>query len=170
MVINETKWCAFTNSIYALTLFAFVSSLLLLLLIKPDIYFLKEKYRNNKINPTDKLTFKQVLEKYMKESRPYTNPEIRLETISNSTNINCRVLSQIINETYQCTFKSYINSYRINECIRELSDPYQSDKTVKEIMYETGFNSKSAFNTAFKRSTGLSPVEFRKNILEAMQK
>lgn len=167
MVINKTSWCAFTNSIYALTLFGFVSTLLFLLLLKPEIYLLKEKYKNHKLTSDERLKYMAFFEQYMKETKPYKNPEISLETLAGDIKIPDRIVSQIINESFHCTFKSYINQYRINECIQRLSDPDSMGIPIKEIMYEVGFTSKSAFNNAFKKSTGLSPLEFRKNILVA---
>jgi AraC-like DNA-binding protein len=46
-----------------------------------------------------------------------------------------------------------------------LKTPSKKEFTVLEVLYEVGFNSKSSFNTAFKKHTGLTPTQFRKKEL-----
>ncbi len=62
----------------------------------------------------------------------------------------------------QSNFYDYISKYRIEEAKSILSDQ-SSNKTVLEILYEVGFNSKSSFNTAFKKYTGVTPSKFKRN-------
>lgn len=163
MIIGDTSWCAFTNSIFALVVFTLVCTWLIILLLKPDMLVIKEKYRNNRLDNAEKLSCEYLLESYLRNNKPYLDPDLSLEKLAKEINLNSRTISQIINEKYNCTFRSYLNTYRIEECASLLSDPDNADKTVLEIMYDAGFNSKSAFNTAFKKYTGLSPVEFRRN-------
>ena len=86
MVINNTKWCAFTNSIYALTFFGFISTLLFILLLKPEIYFLKEKYKNHKLSQDERINYLTILENFMREAMPYTDPEISLDILADNVN------------------------------------------------------------------------------------
>ncbi len=76
--------------------------------------------------------------------------------------IHPRYLSQIINESLGQNFFDFINHYRIEEAKRMLTQTLDEHITVLEVLYEVGFNSKSAFNTAFKRHTGVTPTEFKK--------
>jgi AraC-like DNA-binding protein len=62
----------------------------------------------------------------------------------------------------QQNFFDFINRYRIEEAQRLLTDPPDKKITVLEVLYECGFNSKSSFNTLFKKHTGLTPSEFKK--------
>jgi len=71
-------------------------------------------------------------------------------------------LSQVINTCFNQNFFDFINSYRIKDSRRLLSEQDPDKKTIIEILYETGFNSKSVFNTAFKKHTGMTPSQFRK--------
>ena len=71
------------------------------------------------------------------------------------------MLSQIINEYFEQNFQDYINKQRIEESKKYLLDKVKR-KTVLEILYEVGFNTKSSFNIAFKKTTGLTPTEFKK--------
>ena len=61
-------------------------------------------------------------------------------------------------------FFDFINAYRIKEVQNILKESTDDKLTVLEAMYQAGFNSKSSFNTAFKKETGLTPTEFRKMI------
>lgn len=56
----------------------------------------------------------------------------------------------------------FVNEYRINYAKELLLDQKRQDLTVLEILYDAGFNSKSSFNTEFKKRTGVTPTEYRK--------
>lgn len=58
-----------------------------------------------------------------------------------------------------------MNEYRIEKAMEILKDPSQKELTVLEILYQVGFNSKSSFNTSFKKYTGKTPTDFRKQAL-----
>ena len=60
-------------------------------------------------------------------------------------------------------FYDFINNYRINFAKNLLNNPADDKMTVLEILYEAGFNSKSAFNVAFKKETGVTPSQFRRS-------
>jgi YesN/AraC family two-component response regulator len=100
----------------------------------------------------------------MDKEKPYLNPTLTLKELSTELSIPSRYLSQIINEHMQSNFYDYISKYRIEEAKKLLSD-LSCDKTVLEILYEVGFNSKSSFNTAFKKFTGITPSRFKKESL-----
>ncbi len=75
-----------------------------------------------------------------------------------------KLLSQAINEGLGKNFFEFINRYRIEEAKRLLTDPADKKITVLEVLYQVGFNSKSSFNTVFKKQTGLTPSEFKKKV------
>ncbi|MCZ6899895.1 MAG: helix-turn-helix domain-containing protein, partial [Bacteroidetes bacterium] len=82
-------------------------------------------------------------------------------------NIPSHHLSQVINDRIGLNFFDFVNSYRIKEATRLLSDSQKSEYTIIELAYESGFNSKSTFNSAFKRFAGSTPTEFRTNKVAA---
>jgi len=55
-----------------------------------------------------------------------------------------------------------VNGYRIDEAKKLLSDPAHNSEKIISVLYDCGFNSKSVFNTVFKKNTGLTPSEFRR--------
>jgi AraC-like DNA-binding protein len=167
MIIRRPGWCAYTSSIYALMVFLFINTVMFVLLLKPDIYFVVAKYKNTKIETSEKQEYLQQLTAYMEKEKPYLNPDITIETLARELGMHTRLLSQIINETYKKNFKGFILEYRIRESMEILADSHQADLTVLEILYQVGFNSKSAFNNQFKLYTNLTPLEYRAQFVRA---
>jgi AraC-like DNA-binding protein len=97
----------------------------------------------------------------MQSEKPYLEPELSLDELALQLSIKPRVLSQAINDILQQNFFDFINRYRIEEARRLLTNPADKKITVLEVLYKVGFNSKSSFNTLFKKYTGLTPTEFR---------
>lgn len=98
------------------------------------------------------------LSSYMSTQKPYLDNSLTLQDLAQQTNSSERQLSFLINKVLGQHFYDYINSYRIEEACRLL---LQNDLNIQQIMYEVGFNSKSSFNTAFKKNTGQTPSQFR---------
>lgn len=73
-------------------------------------------------------------------------------------------VSQVINEKLNKSFFELLASYRIEEAKRILSGDKKNKITVEEISEMVGYNSKTAFNNAFKKLTGKTPSEFRKSV------
>jgi len=161
MILRRPGWCAYTASIYALTSFLFVNALMLLLLIRPDIYYFLTKYKNNKVQENDKTEFLRRLNVYMEVHKPFLNPDISLESLASEIQVNPRTLSMIINETYKKSFKNYILEFRLAESMKILADEKARKLTILEVLYQVGFNSKSAFNNQFKLYTNHTPQEYR---------
>ena len=78
--------------------------------------------------------------------------------------LSSKVVSQIINEGYACNFFDFVNTFRI-EAAKTLFANLKDEKlTIQEVMYDSGFNSKSSFNTAFKKFTNLTPTQFKNTL------
>jgi AraC-like DNA-binding protein len=160
MITQKPLWCAYSRSIYELAVFLFPAITLFIIMLQPAAFFMPGKYKNSAVNEDEKSRYKQVLKAYMEHMKPYLNPDITLDTVAKEISVNARSLSQIINESYQNNFNGFINEYRIRESLRQLSDSTNT-KTILEIVYDSGFNSKSAFYAEFKRHTGMTPQEYR---------
>ena len=104
------------------------------------------------------------LETYMENEKPFLNPSVTIQRISDDINIPVRDLSILINHKMGQHFFDFINAYRIEHAMMILKDSTKSNVTILEILYEVGFNSKSSFNTAFKKHTGNTPTEYRKQM------
>jgi AraC-like DNA-binding protein len=93
----------------------------------------------------------------------YLNPDLTLDMLAESLSIPAKDLSMIINRHFNLNFYEFINGYRIEEVQKRLIDPANKDKTITDIYLEVGFNSKSVFNTFFKKLVGKTPSEYRQN-------
>jgi len=103
----------------------------------------------------------QSVLQYMQSNKPYLEPELTLGQLASQLSLKPRILSEAINEIRQQNFFDFINHYRIDEAAGLLTNPEDKKITVLEVLYQVGFNSKSSFNTLFKKYTGLTPTEFR---------
>jgi AraC-like DNA-binding protein len=93
----------------------------------------------------------------------YLNQSINIEDFSKEIGAPFREVSNAINKHFQTNFFEFINNLRVEEAKRMLSDRSYDKLSILEILHESGFNSKSAFQRFFKRLTGVSPREFRKS-------
>ena len=123
------------------------------------------KYRTSPLKQADKIRYLQKIESYLKSQKLYLNPNLTLKELSSQVSIPVHYISQVLNDTRQQNFYDFINFYRIQETKKYLANPEHREKTVMEILYEAGFNSKSVFNNAFKRFEGITPMQYRKQIL-----
>ena len=120
------------------------------------------KYANSKLSDINVQEYVQQLTNYMKTQKPHLTPSLSIEELSEKLSIPSWHLSQVINEYFNQNFFNFINSYRVEEAKHRLKDPTSNSKTILEVVYEVGFNSKSTFNDVFKRTTGMTPSEFKK--------
>jgi AraC-like DNA-binding protein len=104
------------------------------------------------------------LQQYMIEEKPFLNPSLTIQDISATIEIPVRDLSLLINHKLEQHFYDFVNTYRIENAMDILKDVTKSKVTILEILYDVGFNSKSSFNTAFKKYTGNTPTAYRKSL------
>ena len=107
-------------------------------------------------------TYLQRLLDLMKTEKPYLDGDLTLQKLAKALAISPHHLSQTINEQLNQNFFDFINAYRIEEAKRMLLDPAKKHYSILAVSEEVGFNSKSAFNTAFKKHVSMTPSEFRK--------
>jgi AraC-like DNA-binding protein len=105
----------------------------------------------------------EFLKEFMIEKEPYLDSSLTIQDLSEQVKIPVKDLSTLINLYMDKHFFDFVNEYRIEKAMQILRDSSQKELTVLEILYEVGFNSKSSFNTSFKKYTGKTPTDFRKN-------
>jgi AraC-like DNA-binding protein len=120
------------------------------------------KYISSPLTEELKNSYLDKLINYMNSERPFLNPDISINQLAQELEISPKYLSQIINEKLNKNFFDLINSYRIEEAKKMLTEDTEERLTILTILYDTGFNSKSSFNTAFKKHTQLTPSQFKK--------
>lgn len=121
-----------------------------------------EKYKTSALTAERAVELEKKIRELMEAKKIYLDGNLTLKKLSEELMVHPNYLSQIINETFRQSFNDFINRYRIEAARGKLQDPKESHKTILEIAYDTGFYSKSVFNTAFKKFTGMTPSQFRK--------
>ena len=101
---------------------------------------------------------------YMEKEKPFLNAELSLREMSEALDISPNYLSQIINGQLNKNFFEFVNEYRV-ECVKKkMIDPDYSNFSLLGIALDCGFNSKSSFNSVFKKITGLTPSQCLKEL------
>jgi len=97
----------------------------------------------------------------MERDKLYQEHELTLQTLSDKLSIPTYQASQAIKEGMNKNFYDLVNGYRVEEAKRLLVDPKNENFTILSVGFEAGFNSKTTFNTVFKKFTGVTPTEYR---------
>lgn len=127
--------------------------------IEPDI-----KYGATKMEGAELQQCCNKVGQFMKTNRPYLDSDLTLPKLADDLNVSTHHLSQVINEMHDKNFFNFINKYRVEEVKRKIQDPKYNHYSLLGIAYESGFNSKSAFNRVFKNVTGTTPSRYRDSL------
>ena len=119
------------------------------------------RYKSSTLLPEEALKYKAMILEYICKNESFKDHNITLGKFSKNLSLTPHVVSQVINEQLSCNFNDFINSYRVDGAKKMLRDAGMKNITVASIAYDCGFNTLSAFNTAFKKFTGLTPSQFR---------
>ena len=135
--------------------------------LKSDVIFTTSFETINKKNPSEK-GFAHVdeeklnrLKNYMNTEQPFLDPSLSLKELANKLGLPSRELSIMINQGTGQPFFDFVNSYRIQFAQNKIHNTVDVKYTILEAMYASGFNSKSSFNTAFKKHCGLTPTQWK---------
>lgn len=122
------------------------------------------RYAHSSLSYDDAKLINDRLLCYMQEHKPYLENHLNLRSLAKELDVNANYLSQVINEKHGKNFFEFINSYRVNELKQMMNDPSNRQFTLLSMAFDCGFNSKTTFNTAFKRITGLTPSQYLKKV------
>lgn len=100
----------------------------------------------------------------METEKLYLQGDLTLQMLAERMSVLPNHLSQVINDRTGQNFFDFVNSYRIKTAQRLLSGPEGELLTISAIGFEAGFNSKSSFNSAFKKHTGLTPSQYKSQL------
>lgn len=120
---------------------------------------LLSKYQKSGLKPSEALEIKEKVYAAFEKDKIHKNNALGLNELASHIAMDRYKVSQVINEHISVNFYTLLNQYRVKDAKSLLiSNPHLS---VKAIMYDVGFNSKTCFYGAFKKETGLSPNDFR---------
>lgn len=124
----------------------------------------RAKYETSPLDAEKKKEYLEVLRDYMSHEKPFVDMDLNLEKLAKAVGISPSYISQILNEVARVNFYEFINGYRVEEVKMKIADPSQSHMKMLSLAHEAGFNSKASFNRAFKRLTGLTPIQYKNKI------
>lgn len=134
---------------------------------KPTFDFQKRKYKKSLLEPGLLEQYKKQLEVLMSKEEPYLDPALTLRSLAEGMNMPPNQLSQLLNEGFDKNFSEYVNSYRLEAFKEKANDPSLRHLTILALAFDSGFNSKTVFNTFFKKSMGMTPSAYWKKIIQA---
>jgi len=157
-IFRMEELCLHLCTMFLIILFIVINALILFALLRKEQLLQINKYEGIRMTPDDlgynyNLIFNQLV-----LNKEYRNPLINLNDIAKRTGLPKNRISMIINQMTGKNFNELINTYRIEDAKALILN---NNSNILDIAYEVGFNSKSTFNTAFKKYTGSTPSEFR---------
>lgn len=123
------------------------------------------KYKSSTLSSDQLAASLQKVKEIMEAQKPFLQPSFSLADLAKQSNLSVHLLSQVINEGLSKSFFELTAEYRIEEAKKLLIS--QSHIKIEEIAEQVGYNSKSSFNTAFKKITNKTPSEFRAQYSES---
>lgn len=164
VVIVNGKFNPITNYVYTIVTSGIIYFIAYAYVLNPELItpgFI-QKYRT--YMPFDGREGEQYTEKLrllLEKQKVYINPELKLSDIASELGLPQHQVSKLINEKFGKSFTDLINAYRVQEFIDRVNRPEYQSHSVFGLALDVGFNSKSAFNSAFKKLTGRTPSEYR---------
>ena len=123
-----------------------------------------EKYSRSGLKDTQAEKYLGKLLSYMETNKPFLDGDLTIHDLSAKTGIARHHITQVLNEKYKRNFFTFINEYRVKEVMQRFSDPKFNNYTILAIAMDSGFNSKTTFNSIFKGQTGQTPSEYREKL------
>ena len=120
----------------------------------------KVKYQKSSLSDDEGRRIHEQLISLMVEKELFKDPELNLGEVAKQLDVHPNILSQVINSFEKKSFYDYINGQRVEEFKRLAVHPDHKQFTLLALAFDCGFNSKTAFNRNFRKSTGLSPSEY----------
>ena len=122
----------------------------------------KLKYQSSLVNPEEKKRICEAVLDIMDNTQEYCSVSFTLDKLAALINAKPKYISQVINESFNKNFNTFVNEYRIKEIQRRLMDTESYGKyTIVFIAASVGFKSDSNFNAVFKKITGMTPTAYR---------
>ncbi len=124
----------------------------------------RRKYASEIFTQEELTTLQIRLNDLMEREKPYLNPELSLRGLAASMDLTPNQMSRLLNEGFEQNFSEYINSLRLNAFMETAKDPSKRHLSILGMAYESGFNSKTVFNTFFRKETGMTPSAWLKEV------
>jgi TolB-like protein/AraC-like DNA-binding protein/Tfp pilus assembly protein PilF len=125
-------------------------------------YKSSKKYKQTLLTTQEVEKYSKELKKLMIDYKLYLNADLSLKDLASYLELPTNYVSQLFNLAYQKNFSEFINTYRVNEFKKRIVLEENKGLTIMAVAYDSGFNSKTVFNTFFKKIEGCTPFHFLK--------
>jgi AraC-like DNA-binding protein len=120
-----------------------------------------ERYSKSGLKDEQAADILKLLIETVEKEKLFLDRDLTIHGLSRRTGIPRHHITQVLNEKYERNFFTFINEYRVNEVLKRFSDPKYNNYTILAIALDSGFNSKTTFNSIFKLQTGKTPSQYR---------
>ncbi|MCK4761703.1 MAG: helix-turn-helix domain-containing protein [Candidatus Aminicenantes bacterium] len=152
------------------TPFFIIGVLLLVFLLAGVVFYIyrkravekRRKYKSSNLNPHFAGECAEKLTHLMEVDRVYRIADLSLRSLAKKIKVKQHILSQVLNERMNSNFYAFINDHRIKEAKEILKNPRRANLKMDFLAGEVGFNTKAAFYNSFKKSTGMTPSQYKK--------
>ncbi|MBQ4818956.1 AraC family transcriptional regulator [Aquimarina sp. MMG016] len=136
---------------------------------QPEIFRLpkyakKKNTKRRRLEGAELTKLKKALEQLIVEEKVYLNNSLTLKDLSEKLNTSTNNISWLLNNIHKCSFYDYINKYRVKEFIEKIQNGEHHRHTLLALSLDSGFNSKSTFNKAFKAEMNDTPTNYISNL------
>lgn len=138
--------------------------------LKPDVAFTTgvkpPGYQKSGLSEEQANGFHRQLLSLMESQKPYLKGDLKATELAQLLGASVNHLSQVLSQIQQQNFFDFINTYRVKDVICKMEDPKNAHLTLLAIALDSGFNSKTSFNTVFKKLMHQTPSDYYKSIQE----
>jgi len=118
------------------------------------------KYKKTLFNSEEIEQHKSRLKSLMEKEELFLEPELTLRLIAGRMDLPPNHMSQLLNMGFDQNFSDFVNTYRLENFKHKLKSTKSHHLTILALAYDSGFNSKTVFNTFFKKKEGMTPKEY----------
>lgn len=123
-----------------------------------------EKYKKSGLDNSSAEEIKIKLMEVMEEQKPYLDSDLTLNKLADMISVSSHHLSEVINTLLCKSYYDFINEYRVEEFKSRLKNPSSVNYNLLSIAFDSGFKSKTSFNTIFKKHTMQTPSEYKSSL------
>lgn len=153
---------------YTIVIVAFLFyTIALKLVVSPyDILIERDpkKYKSSSLNMESSNKIKQELLALMENDKVYLDSKLSVQKISELLHVPRQYVSEVLNNNMCTNFQDFVNSYRVEAFVNALKEKENEHYSLLGIAKNVGFNSKTSFNTSFKKIKKMTPSEFKNTI------
>jgi len=132
--------------------------------IVSGVYEEDHKYKTSPLSSPESDKLKVKLDQLISKEKVYLTPELNLNQLATDLDVQPYIISQLINQEYNQNFFNFINGFRIEFALGKIQNGDLKHTTLVGIAYDSGFNSKSTFNRAFRKKMGCTPKEYGRSL------